>query len=544
MPATRPGNPKAIRVDNLFGLCRVLLGLAVLMAFAAAAESIERSISTENGIYTVTIRPGDSQIPVGKRHPWTVSIRDRDGAPIRPSQLAFYGGMPAHGHGLPSAPRVTRELSLGTYLVEGVLFNMHGEWQIVIGVVGSAGVDKAVFDLSIEPAVNESARQSDWSPSELALMRSLALLETASPVDDPSNRFSLNPDAIALGEKLFSDPGLSRGGDISCATCHEAQLHFTDGKRLSEGSKQLKRNSPTLLAVAHSDWLYWDGRRDSVWAQAVTPIETIGEMDNDRLAVVRYVMTHDTHSDDFARLVNELPKLDELPKRAGPFGSAEVRNAWSGLTETQRLSISSAFASIGKVIASYVATLEPAPSRFDLYVKAVAGGEANAEVLTATERRGLRLFLDSARTHCLRCHNGPYFSNFGFHNIGTSIGGESELPDFGRMIGIRAAMLDEFNCVGKFSDAAANGCDHHRYAAQGHADNGAFKVPTLRNVAETGPYMHDGRFDTLMAVLEFYRDPPPQATTNHELPSLELTDDELADLAAFLDALTSSPPNP
>jgi cytochrome c peroxidase len=107
-------------------------------------------------------------------------------------------------------------------------------------------------------------------------------------------------------------------------------------------------------------------------------------------------------------------------------------------------------------------------------------------------------------------------------------------------MGLRSALIDEFNCVGPYSDGGPGDCGHHQFAVQGHADNGAFKVPTLRDVGRTAPYMHDGRFEGLAEVLEFYREPPPRDITNHELPALDLTDQELRDLASFLESLDST----
>ena len=369
-------------------------------------------------------------------------------------------------------------------------------------------------------------------------MRSLTLPDPVASPSDASNRFNSAANSVALGQALFFDKGLSLNNDIACASCHEPRLYFTDGKRKSVGSRELQRNSPTLLGVAHSDWFYWDGRRDSLWSQALTPIETPGEMDSNRIAVVRHVMTQKAYADSVQELVEELPDLETLPESGGPYGSAEDKSRWAALSEDKRRQVNEAFAAIGKFIATYVATLEPRPSRFDAYVASLASDSGELSPLAENEIRGLRLFLDPQKTQCLRCHNGPYFSNYGFSNIGTSIGENGELPDFGRMIGLQAALVDEFNCVGRYSDAEPDGCGHHRYAAKNHADNGAFKVPTLRNVAMTAPYMHDGRFDDLISVLEFYRDPPSKDISNHELPPLDLTDAELRDLASFLSSLT------
>ena len=521
-------------------LVGILLGLVLLLVSAGPLPAAALAKQTDAGLYRVVIGPRSGDIPIAERHAWTIEIRDGDGAPIEPTQLAFYGGMPGHGHGLPSAPRVTQRLEPGVYLVEGVVFNMYGEWELVVGVVGPAGPDKALFELSLAPTVVDEEPDEKWSPREVAMMRSLTLPEQRKAPEDPSNRLLGRPKAISLGQALFFDPGLSLNGDLSCASCHDPRLHFTDGKKKSFGSRELKRNSPTLLGSAHGDWFYWDGRRDSVWSQALSPIETPGEMDNNRTRVVRYVLTSEAYRDRFVELAGgAVPDLEQLPDSAGPYGSAEDKVRWNRLTESQRRQVNGAFATVGKIIASYVSTLEPERSRFDAYVASLADESESDTLLSEQEERGLRLFLSPEKTQCLRCHNGAYFTNFGFNNIGTGLPAEGQLPDFGRLVGLRAALVDEFNCLGPYSDADGEECEHHRFAAQNHADNGAFKVPTLRNVAETGPYMHDGRFDTLIEVLQFYRDPPTKEMSNHELPPLDLSDSELQDLAAFLRTLTS-----
>ena len=127
------------------------------------------------------------------------------------------------------------------------------------------------------------------------------------------------------------------------------------------------------------------------------------------------------------------------------------------------------------------------------------------------------------------------FTNGGFHNIGTG-NFSGEHLDFGRVFGLRAALMGEFNCLGKYSDAQPDQCLELRFLNKSaHVPlEGAFKVPGLRNVAETGPYMHDGRFDSLDAVLAYYREPPDPALQTHELKPLALSDAELAALRAFL----------
>jgi cytochrome c peroxidase len=110
--------------------------------------------------------------------------------------------------------------------------------------------------------------------------------------------------------------------------------------------------------------------------------------------------------------------------------------------------------------------------------------------------------------------------------------------DWGRFLGLRAALLDEFNCYGKYSDAAREQCVELNYVTEGHMDNGAFKVPSLRNVADTSPYFHDGRFSKLGEVIDFYMDLPPQNEAMHEIPSFKLSNKQKEDLGAFLSVLS------
>ncbi|MEM9529787.1 MAG: hypothetical protein AAGA23_02585 [Pseudomonadota bacterium] len=214
------------------------------------------------------------------------------------------------------------------------------------------------------------------------------------------------------------------------------------------------------------------------------------------------------------------------------------------MSEAQRLQINRVFVNIGKAIAAYERTLSHRPGRFDHFVAAVFAGDAKkaARLLSPDEQAGLRLFLDTERTRCLRCHNGPLLTNQNFHNVGTgNLDGEGTL-DLGRAIGLRAVLLDEFNCLGLYSDAPAAQCAALNFVPRDHLPgnlNGAYKVPGLRNVSATAPYFHDGRFGTLEAVIQHYRNPPPAAIAMGELVPLELNDTETKSLVAFLKTLDS-----
>lgn len=162
--------------------------------------------------------------------------------------------------------------------------------------------------------------------------------------------------------------------------------------------------------------------------------------------------------------------------------------------------------------------------------------------LTPDEVAGLRHFIGPA--NCVRCHRGPLFTGNQFHNTGVPPG-EGQPPDEGRAAGLLQVLGDEFNCLSEYSDAAESDCLALRQAEGEVGGVYAFKPPTLRNIAQTGPYMHAGQLTTLRAVLEHYNQAPPAPLGQTELAPLGLTGTELAQLEAFLRSLSAplaSPP--
>ncbi|MCB9786919.1 MAG: FixH family protein [Deltaproteobacteria bacterium] len=512
---------------------------------AAPAPRFETEQLSRGGLYRVQVRSQVLPIPLRQPHEWVAHITTPEGQPVTPERVLVDGGMPAHGHGFPTRPRAERQLGGGDLLIEGVEFNMEGRWELTLAIVGPAGRDIVTFTFDLRDA---AGGERPPEQADRQLLASLSLAALGPPPADPSNRMADDPRAVALGERLFHDPGLSRGGATACVACHQPALAFTDGRALAHGTGDAERNTPSLLGAGWHRWLTWDGRRDSLWSQALAPLESPVEMGGTRLEVVRYVLQHPEHGPAFAALFGPAPDAllaPDLPARAGPFGEPAERDAWMALAPATREATDRAFASIGKVLGAFQRTLRPTGSRFDRYVATALGrGEAAAApILSPDERAGLALFVDPARTHCLRCHNGPLFTNEGFHNVAT---GSTEPPryDLGRAVGIQAAIIDPFNCTGPHSDAPAEACRHLLLLDPRHAGGtlrGAFKVPTLRNVARTAPYMHDGRFATLEEVMDHYREPPPPDAARHELPTLDLTDRESEQIVAFLRALTDEP---
>lgn len=368
----------------------------------------------------------------------------------------------------------------------------------------------------------DSAAQ-DWSPAELRMIQALSLGSLEPVPADPSNRFAEDPGAAALGEKIFSDTRFSDNGDVACATCHQPNKYFTDGLPLSQGIGVTKRGAPSLIGTAYSPWLYWDGRRDSHWSQALVPIETPVEHGFDRRRALGVIASDPGYRSAYEAIFGPLP------------GEAADEDK-----------INHAFANLGKAVAAFERGILPAPSRFDRYAEGLdqESGET-ASLLNADEVAGLKLFIGED-AQCTRCHNGPLFTNFGFHNIGLIKPERGVIDyDFGRRIGVKEVLADPFRCGGPYSDAQPGDCLEEDFVRTVGAELiSAFKVPTLRNVAETAPYMHDGRFANLREVLEHYREPPIGISGHQELNALELTDQQLDQIAAFLGSLTGPPPDP
>ncbi len=365
------------------------------------------------------------------------------------------------------------------------------------------------------------ANQSEWTAEELRILKSLSLSNLRPLPPDPSNLVADDPEAANLGMQLFFDVRFSRNGKVACSTCHQPERYFTDGRALARGIGETARGAPSLIGAAYSPWLYWDGRRDSQWSQALVPLETPEEHGFDRKSVLAVIA-----SDNRLRYAYE-KVFGSLPHDA-----------------TNQEAFNQAFANVGKAIAAFERTLHPSPSRFDNFVSSLLDdSDDDLSILDLDEIAGLKLFISDSG-QCLRCHNGPLFTNFGFHNIGL-IEGELGKRDYdlGRSTGVKEALADPFRCDGLYSDAEPEACIEQQFVRlKGRDLRAAFKVPTLRNVAETAPYMHDGRFKTLRDVLQHYNKAPVFKIGFQQLIPLKLSARELDQLAAFLETLTGKPP--
>ena len=369
-----------------------------------------------------------------------------------------------------------------------------------------------------------------WTQEELGQLRALSIRSLPAVPADPSNRVADDPRAAALGHRLFFDQRLSANGKVACASCHAPDKLFQDGTPLAKGVGTTDRRTMSIIGTAHSPWQFWDGRKDSQWAQALGPLESAVEHGGDRTQYV-HLLARDYRA-DYEAVFGKLPDLSGLPAHAGPVQDAGARAAWEALPKERREQVSGAFANLGKAIAAYERRIEPGASRFDTYAQAALAGdrETMQRTLTRDEVAGLKLFLGKAQ--CVQCHGGPLFTNNAFHNTGVP---QAAAPDTGRLAGSSKVLQDEFNCLGPFSDARPQQCGELRFVDAGGARQmRQFRVPSLRNVAQRAPYMHAGQFATLKEVLQHYNRAPAAPQGQSELKPLRLSDGEIDQLAAFL----------
>jgi cytochrome c peroxidase len=358
-------------------------------------------------------------------------------------------------------------------------------------------------------------RGDQWSAQEKAQLISMSLRELGPAPTDPTNRVADDPRAAELGRKLFFDTRLSANGQVSCATCHIPDRSFQDGIPLGKGVGVTNRRTMPIAGMAHSPFLFWDGRKDSLWAQALGPLESAVEHGGSREEYAAVVAAH--YRAEYEAVFGAMPPL------------------------STREEATSVFVNVGKAIAAFERTIDYAPSRFDRYVEGLQDtGRAPREVLSPDEVAGLRLF--TGKASCVNCHNGPLLTNNEFHN--TGVPARLGLPaDTGRLAGADAVLRDEFNCRSRWSDSRSKCAELEFLVTGDHVLERAFKVPSLRDVAERAPYMHAGQFGTLSEVVDHYNRAPKAPGGHSELRPLRLSAQERGQLEAFLRSLGPSERN-
>lgn len=337
------------------------------------------------------------------------------------------------------------------------------------------------------------------------------------PARDPGNPLSHRPAAIALGQQLFFDPRLSPSGQVACASCHVPGLAFADGRARSQGLQPLDRHAPSLWNAVHHRWQGWDGAADSLWSQAIRPLLDPREMGADP-AHLRARLRDDT----------------ELACR--------YRRAL-GVAPGDR-SDEALIVDLARALGAYTATLVSPRTPFDAFRDALARGEPTAtKRLSPAALRGLRLFVGEGR--CTLCHVGPLFSNGEFADIGLPFFTRPGVVDPGRLGGIEAVLGSPYNRLSRWAEGADATPTRHLHAQMRHF--GEFKVPSLREVARSAPYMHDGQLATLHEVLRHYAELNEErlhADGERILRPLGWNMAQREDMVAFLQTLSTARPPP
>ncbi|RLA19000.1 MAG: cytochrome-c peroxidase [Gammaproteobacteria bacterium] len=317
------------------------------------------------------------------------------------------------------------------------------------------------------------------------------------PLPIPDN----NPqtaEKIALGQKLFNDPRFSADGTISCASCHQTSKAFTDGLPHAKGIKGLtgNRNAPTVVNAAYYTSFFHDGRRESLEQQSLDPITNPIEHGLTNPEQILAVIQQD---------------FDYLKSFLDVFSVTAEK-----ITTTH----------VAKALASYERTLISGNSPFDQYFF-----QSNRKVLNESEARGLRIF--RRKGNCANCHEISWdhalFTDNRFYNIGIGFGAlDKILPNILAakqtliLTDSQKSELGRFNVTGLINDT------------------GKFKTPTLRNIALTAPYMHDGSLKTLREVVDYYdKGGEKNRFLDPAIFPLKLTEQEKNDLVAFMKKLTS-----
>lgn len=376
----------------------------------------------------------------------------------------------------------------------------------------------------------------DFSDAEKKKIASLALNTLPPLKPDTTNRFADVPAAAALGSTLFFDLGMSRDGTVSCSTCHKIDRQFQDDLPQAVGVGRTNRRTMPLAGVARDPWFFWDGRRDSLWAQALTPLENPLEQAGNRAAYAHYIKAR--FGERYERIFGPLPDFSGIPANASPLGTDAEKAAWSAMSDTQRDAINRVFSNIGKAIAAFERSIEPTQTRFDRFALDLAtGAEPKGDaVFSREEILGLKLFIGKA--NCVTCHDGPRFTDNSFHN--TGVPAMTGLPpDRGRVDAATQVEADPFNCFGAYRDGDAGACGELRFMVKDAPQLvRAYKTPSLRGAATRPPYMHAGQFSSLDEVVAHYAKAAPSVEGTSEIHPLELSDRERAALVAFLKTLS------
>ncbi len=381
-----------------------------------------------------------------------------------------------------------------------------------------------VATATVVAAAGPAAAQQplDWTADEVAAV-ALHGPWPPPPPRDPSNRVSGHPAAIALGQHLFNEPRLSASRQVTCGDCHQAGREWRDGRATGFGMVELDRRTPSLWNVGYQHWFGWDGAADSLWMQSIRPILDAREMGGSGRSVAKMLRDDEVLACGYRRAFGEAPGAND-----------------------EKLLVDSA-----KALAAFQQTLVTPRTPFDDFRDAlVAGDRAGIARYPIAAQHGLKLFV--GRGNCNACHFGPLFTNGEFGDVGIPFFIRPGEVDAGRYGGIARLRDSPFNLMGVYNDDISRASTTRtRHVALQHRNFGEFRVPGLRQVGRTAPYMHNGGIATLEDVVKHYSEVSPDRLHSDGVPlvrALGLNSGEAADLVAFLRTLDTEtaklPPPP
>jgi cytochrome c peroxidase len=368
---------------------------------------------------------------------------------------------------------------------------------------GAAAASCPAYLQFLEPRCAEW--QSDILPADLPPAR--------------GNIFADRQDAAVLGMKIFYDNRFSRpAAGVSCASCHDPEHAFAENKPRSNTLREVARNASALIDAAwYASAHFWDGKVDNLWSAPLFTFEQPDEMDSSRLHVVRVLAA--IYKDRYEKIFGALPDLADRRRfpEAGKPGSTE----FDSMAADDTLAVNQIYANVGKALEAYVRKLAAGRAPFDDFM---TGSESS---LSPSARRGMVAF---TKYDCQSCHSGPTFTDEKFHQLDlpTAAG---HTPDSGREGGARFARSWQFRSSGAFSDPSPADQTPRAPAPRIGAQDVGFRTPSLRNVALTGPYGHDGSLETLDRAIDAH-------ARNQAVP----TGQDRQDILEFLRSLTGRPP--
>ncbi len=419
-----------------------------------------------------------------------------------------------------------------------------------------------------------------WSNQELMIMRKLWIQSLGQEPLDLSNAVADDPRAMALGHKLFFDPGLSEDGSVACATCHNPETAFADNNELAEGRGTAPRNTPTIIGSAFNRFQFWDGRSDSLWSQALGPLESAVEHGTNRIFVARQVFK--AYRAEYETIFGPMTDFSDetrFPTQSQSLENIDVRIAWDVMRLADQQAVLKVFTNVGKSMAAYERLLRPGAAPFDQFAESVleTNDADGFNAISADAQAGLKLFIGKAK--CVDCHSSALFNDTNFYNTGLIANKSMEKADAGRSRGLLQLEQSGFSCFSLFSDAKdqcvttrnalglsatetplANSFENtatltpRTISSSNSPDDvveiagsaarftewlGAFKTPTLRNVVQTAPYMHAGQIKSLKLAVEHYNLAPKAVVGETKLKPLALSPKEVNQVVEFLETLNS-----